>query len=113
MQNLLKDGLPATGYIRQSHLIPSILPFSSATLWRKVKAGFFRVQSNFRSESQLGKLKISGHGCNPALRRGRMHPLAVALTPMLMSRLIPTHPIKKEAHNRCSGAGAHSHFRGH
>ena len=29
--------LPETGYIRQSQLIPAIIPFSSATLWRKVK----------------------------------------------------------------------------
>lgn len=33
--------LPATGYVRQSQLIPTIIPFSSATLWRKVKAGQF------------------------------------------------------------------------
>jgi prophage regulatory protein len=33
--------LPATGYVRQSQLIPAIFPFSSATLWRKVKAGTF------------------------------------------------------------------------
>lgn len=33
--------LPATGFIRQSQLIPTIVPFSSATLWRKVKAGTF------------------------------------------------------------------------
>jgi prophage regulatory protein len=33
--------LPATGYVRQSQLIPTIFPFSSATLWRKVKAGTF------------------------------------------------------------------------
>jgi prophage regulatory protein len=33
--------LPETGYVRQSHLIPAIFPFSSATLWRKVKAGTF------------------------------------------------------------------------
>jgi predicted DNA-binding transcriptional regulator AlpA len=33
--------LPATGYMRQSQLIPAIFPFSSATLWRKVKAGTF------------------------------------------------------------------------
>ena len=33
--------LPVTGYIRQSQLIPAIFPFSSATLWRKVKAGTF------------------------------------------------------------------------
>lgn len=33
--------LPATGYVRLSQLIPTIIPFSSATLWRKVKAGQF------------------------------------------------------------------------
>jgi predicted DNA-binding transcriptional regulator AlpA len=33
--------LPATGYVRQSQLIPTIVPFSSATLWRSVKAGTF------------------------------------------------------------------------
>ena len=33
--------LPATGFIRQSELIPRIIPFSSTTLWRKVKAGEF------------------------------------------------------------------------
>lgn len=33
--------LPETGYIRQAQLIPGIIPFSSATLWRKVKAGTF------------------------------------------------------------------------
>ncbi len=33
--------LPATGYVRQSQLIPTIIPFSSATLWRKVRAGQF------------------------------------------------------------------------
>jgi predicted DNA-binding transcriptional regulator AlpA len=33
--------LPTTGYIRQAQLIPAIIPFSSATLWRKVKAGTF------------------------------------------------------------------------
>jgi prophage regulatory protein len=34
-------GLPETGYIRQSQLIPDILPFSAATLWRLVKAKKF------------------------------------------------------------------------
>ena len=33
--------LPAAGYVRQAQLIPDILPFSSATLWREVKAGSF------------------------------------------------------------------------
>jgi prophage regulatory protein len=38
---LLFGDLPATGYVRQAGLIPAILPFSSATLWRMVKAGTF------------------------------------------------------------------------
>ncbi|MGB2905256.1 MAG: AlpA family phage regulatory protein [Candidatus Dechloromonas phosphoritropha] len=29
------------GFIRQAQLIPAILPFSTATLWRKVKNGTF------------------------------------------------------------------------
>ena len=33
--------LPATGFVRQSQLIPHIIPISSSTLWRKVKAGEF------------------------------------------------------------------------
>ena len=33
--------LPSTGYVRQSQLVPHIIPFSPATLWRKVKAGQF------------------------------------------------------------------------
>lgn len=33
--------LPENGFIRQRQLIPAIFPFSSATLWRKVKAGTF------------------------------------------------------------------------
>ena len=35
------DSLPSTGYMRQSQLIPAVVPFSSATLWRKVKLGQF------------------------------------------------------------------------
>jgi len=33
--------LPAFGYVRQSQLIPAIVPFSAATLWRNVKNGTF------------------------------------------------------------------------
>lgn len=33
--------LPESGFLRQSQLIPLIVPFSSATLWRMVKAGTF------------------------------------------------------------------------
>jgi len=35
------DALPDTGYLRQAQLIPHVVPFSSATLWRKCKAGEF------------------------------------------------------------------------
>ena len=35
------DTLPDTGYLRQAQLIPHVVPFSSATLWRKCKAGHF------------------------------------------------------------------------
>ena len=35
------DSLPSSGYLRQSQLIPGVVPFSSATLWRKCKAGQF------------------------------------------------------------------------
>ena len=35
------DLLPESGYIRQAQLIPHVLPFSSATLWRKCKSGEF------------------------------------------------------------------------
>jgi predicted DNA-binding transcriptional regulator AlpA len=33
--------LPAMGYVRQSQLIPAIIPISSATLWREVCSGEF------------------------------------------------------------------------
>lgn len=35
------DNLPASGYVRQHQLIPDVVPFSSATLWRKCKSGQF------------------------------------------------------------------------
>lgn len=35
------SGLPATGYVRLKQLVPNIIPFSPATLWRKVKAQTF------------------------------------------------------------------------
>ena len=40
-QTSYSDGLPETGFLRQSQLIPDIVPISSATLWRYVKAGSF------------------------------------------------------------------------
>ena len=35
------DALPASGFVRQSVLLSQLLPFSAATLWRKVRAGTF------------------------------------------------------------------------
>jgi predicted DNA-binding transcriptional regulator AlpA len=35
------DILPNSGYLRQSQLIPDVVPFSPATLWRKCKNGEF------------------------------------------------------------------------
>lgn len=40
-QNLPLGVLPVSGYVRQAQLIPNIVPFSPATLWRKVKSGTF------------------------------------------------------------------------
>jgi prophage regulatory protein len=34
-------GIPLSGYVRQSQLVPAVLPFSAATLWRKVNDGSF------------------------------------------------------------------------
>jgi predicted DNA-binding transcriptional regulator AlpA len=41
MNKLQGFKLPKSQYIRQSQLIPFIVPFSSATLWRKVGTGEF------------------------------------------------------------------------
>jgi predicted DNA-binding transcriptional regulator AlpA len=32
---------PAVGFVRQADLVPGMVPFSPATLWRKVKSGEF------------------------------------------------------------------------
>lgn len=39
-QNIPPD-FPKTGFVRQAKLIPNVIPFSPATLWRKVKDGSF------------------------------------------------------------------------
>jgi prophage regulatory protein len=51
--------LPETGYVRQFQLIPVIFPFSSATLWRKVKAGTFPQPANCAQGSRPGGSKTS------------------------------------------------------
>ena len=35
------DQLPDDAFVRQAQLVPEIVPFSAATLWREVKAGTF------------------------------------------------------------------------
>jgi len=35
------DSLPNSAYVRQSQLIPHVLPFSGTTLWRKCNSGEF------------------------------------------------------------------------
>ncbi len=37
MQTEKTTTLPETGFVRQSQLLAGVLPFSAATLWRKVK----------------------------------------------------------------------------
>jgi len=32
---------PVVGFVRQAELVPGMVPFSPATLWRKVKSGEF------------------------------------------------------------------------
>lgn len=45
--------LPPSGYIRQSQLIPQVIPISPATLWRWVKTGQF-----------VAPVKLGGPGSN-------------------------------------------------
>ena len=40
-QQNVSTELPKTGFLRQSEIIPNPIPFSPATLWRKVKDGTF------------------------------------------------------------------------
>jgi prophage regulatory protein len=54
--------LPYIGFIRQSQLIPSILPFSPATLWRKVKDGTF--PQPVKLGQRPGRSKIFATGLN-------------------------------------------------
>ena len=35
------DDLPDSGYVRQAQLVPTVVPFSPATLWRKCAKGQF------------------------------------------------------------------------
>lgn len=40
-QKNISQELPKTGFLRQPEIIPKPIPFSPATLWRKVKDGTF------------------------------------------------------------------------
>jgi prophage regulatory protein len=35
------DDLPSAGFVRLAQLIPNVVPFSQATLWRKCQTGEF------------------------------------------------------------------------
>jgi prophage regulatory protein len=62
--------LPEIGYVRQSQLIPAIFPFSSATLWRKVKAGTF--PSPIKLGARITALEGRGHSrLDPRRRRSQ------------------------------------------
>ena len=54
---LLKAQMPAAGYIRQAGLIPHILPFSPASLWRFVNQG--RFPAPFKLSPRVTAWKIS------------------------------------------------------
>ena len=41
LSSAVHSHLPDAGFVRQADLVPGIVPFSAATLWRKVKAGSF------------------------------------------------------------------------
>ena len=61
--------LPDAGFIRQSQLIPATVPFSSATLWRKVKDGSFPAPVKLSSRVtawEVGKVRawIEAHAAN-------------------------------------------------
>jgi len=47
--------LPELGFIRQAQLIPAIVPFSNATLWRKVKDGSFPAPEALSARHRMGK----------------------------------------------------------
>lgn len=41
MSNPMSPTLPETGFLRKAQLIPTFIPISSSTLWRRVKEGTF------------------------------------------------------------------------
>lgn len=58
--------LPETGYVRQSQLIPTVLPFSSTTLWRKVKDGSFPAPTKLSSRVTAWRAEdVREYLCDP------------------------------------------------
>jgi len=55
-QTTLFEYLPDSGLIRQRQLIGTVLPFSAATLWRKVRQGAF--PSPIRVSSQITAWRV-------------------------------------------------------
>ena len=69
--------LPATGFVRQSRLIPGILPFSAATLWRLVKAG--RFPAPVRLADRITAWRIEDVRQWIATQKFKPDPLAISL----------------------------------
>jgi predicted DNA-binding transcriptional regulator AlpA len=55
-QTTIFEHLPDSGLIRQRQLIGAVLPFSAATLWRKVRQGAF--PSPIRVSSQVTAWRV-------------------------------------------------------
>jgi prophage regulatory protein len=50
------DALPDTGYMRQSQIIPHVIPVSSATWWRGVKSG--RYPKSYKLSERVTAWKV-------------------------------------------------------
>ncbi len=61
--------LPVTGYVRQAQLIPAIIPFSTATLWRKVRSGDFPPPIKLSERITAWRWKTSAPGWNHAMQQ--------------------------------------------
>ena len=64
------DELPAIGFVRQSQLIPAIVPFSSATLWREVQAGSFPAPVKLSRRVTAWRVEDAQHQPRPATPNG-------------------------------------------
>jgi len=72
----LFDDLPDSAFLRESQLVqdpkrpdyPALLPFSSATLWRKVSAGTFPKPVKLSKRVQHGECRRSGNFFKHPLR---------------------------------------------